>query len=540
MLRRVMVVLLFSMFLVPSAYAEEQPPNVILISFDGYQRNHLWEQLDAGEMPNLKRLMEEGVYLELNQIDTKTQTKTAHAQMLSGYQNNVTGVYANLLVFHPLPTGYTFLERAETHFGSGNVATGFISGKTHNIAPVFADMEGVDYVSIVGEYLEDETGGIGEKFLRFIDDHHEDHFVAFFHTAEPDKLGHLYGENSPEYHEGGLRCDRHLGHILDKLEEHGIMDETLVYVCTDHGFLEDGFEHPNEPLIWLVSNDLRLEANVDETRLFIPDIPATIYRALGITVTEPPLRGYPLQSPLPPEAEQRMAIWEDNEPPELRLDILSESTEYLESGKPLELRWTVSDNLGLTKTYLVAERHGVNYFNGSVGDVLYESEHIAGLEAELSYSLDLPFDEGMYNLTVYAFDERENLTSRTITVGTDTLPPVIESTSFYENQIIYKDYNLWFIVADNAGLSQADVRLNGETVESYSFNDTKTELVTYLLDVSEVPNGVHSVTVLVNDVNGNVSEGTCVLTVDKPSFLFRLTVHILAFIDRIVSTLIGR
>ena len=74
------------MLLAPPAYAEEQPPNVILISFDGYQRNHLWEQLEAGEMPNLERLMEEGVYLELNQIDTKTQTKTAHAQMLSGYQ----------------------------------------------------------------------------------------------------------------------------------------------------------------------------------------------------------------------------------------------------------------------------------------------------------------------------------------------------------------------------------------------------------------------------------------------------------------------
>ncbi|MCK4702405.1 alkaline phosphatase family protein, partial [Candidatus Bathyarchaeota archaeon] len=337
----------------------------------------------------------------------------------------------------------------------------------------------------------------GEKFLRFIDDHHEDHFVAFFHTAEPDKLGHLYGENSLEYHEGGLRCDRYLGLILDKLEEHDIMNETLVYVCTDHGFLEDGFEHPNEPLIWLVSNDLRLEENVDETRLFIPDIAATIYRSLGIDVTEPPLRGYPLQSPLPSEAEQRMAVWEDKESPELGLEILSESMEYLELGMPLELRWTVSDNMGLTKTYLAAERHGVDYFNGSVGDVLYESEHIPGSEAEFIYALDLPFNESMYDVTVYAFDVRENLTSRTIILGTDTLPPVIESTSFYENQIIYKDYNLWFIVADNAGLSQADVRLNGETVESYSFNDTKTELVTYLLDVSEVPNGVHSVTVLV-------------------------------------------
>jgi len=538
MLRHVLVILLFFLLLAPSAHAEEQPPNVILVSFDGYQRNHLWEQLEAGEMPNLERLMEEGVYLELNQIDYMTQTKTAHAQMLSGYQANVTGVYANGFVFHPLPTGYTILERSEGYFGSENVATGFISGKTTNIAPVFADMEGVDYVSIVDEYLEDETGGTGEKFLRFID-HHEDHFVAFFHTKEPDKLGHIYGENSPEYHEGGLRCDRYLGLILDKLEEYGIMDETLVYVTTDHGFLENGFEHPHEPLTWLVSNDLRLEANVNETRLFIPDIAATIYRSLGIEVTEPPLRGYPLQSPLPPEAELRMAIWEDTEPPEIWLDHLGEDTECLEPGMHLELRWTVSDNLGLTKTYLVAERHGVDYFNGSVGEVLYESEQIYGSEAEFCYSLDLPFEEGMYNITVYAFDERENLATETITVGTDTLPPVIASTSFYENLTLYNDYDLRFIAADNVGLSRAEVLLDGETVESRSFNDTKNELVTYLLDVSEVPNGVHTVTVSVNDVNGNVSEETYTLTVDKPGFLYRLTVRILVFFDNMFSTLIG-
>jgi len=531
-LRCIVVILLFFMILAPPAYAEEDLPNLILISFDGYQRNHLWEQLDAGEMPNLKGFMEEGVYLELNQIDYMTQTKTAHAQMLSGYQANVTGVYANLFVFHPLPIGYTLLERAESHFGSENVATGFISGKTHNIAPVFAEMEGVDYVSIVDEYLEDETGGTGEKFLKFIDDHHQDHFVAFFHTTEPDKLGHLYGENSPEYHGGGLRCDRYLGLILDKLTEYGIMDETLVYVCTDHGFLEGGFEHPHEPLIWLVSNDLRLEANVNETRLFIPDIAATIYRSLGITVTEPRLRGYPLQGPLPSEAEQRMAVWEDSMPPELSL-------KKLESVTPDELRWTVSDNHGLTKTYVVAERHGMEYVNGSVGEVLYESGHISALEAELSCSIDLPLNEEMYNITVYAFDERENLSTETITIGTDRLPPRIEASSVSDGQTIYDDLNLCFILVDNVGLSYGEVLFDGETVESSRFLDTQKDHLSHLLPVSEVTNGVHTVSVCVEDVNGNSLEETYTLKVDKPGFLYRLTVQILVFLDNIFSTLTG-
>jgi len=63
--------------------------------------------------------------------------------------------------------------------------------------------------------------------------------------------------------------------------------------------------------------------------------------------------------------------------------------------------------------------------------------------------------------------------------------------------------------------------------------------VTYLLDVSEIPNGVHSVTVLVNDVNENVSEETYSLTVSKPGFLLLIIARILAFIDRIISALMG-
>lgn len=91
---------------------------------------------------------------------------------------------------------------------------------------------------------------------------------------------------------------------------------------------------------------------MNETHLFIPDIAATLYRALGIEVTEPPLKGYPLKEPLSPETEKRMPVWEDHEPPELRLEPPPPES-------PSELVWTVSYNLGLTKTYVVAEKHGV-------------------------------------------------------------------------------------------------------------------------------------------------------------------------------------
>ena len=60
-----------------------------------------------------------------------------------------------------------------------------------------------------------------------------------------------------------------------------------------------------------------------------------------------------------------------------------------------------------------------------------------------------------------------------------------------------------------------------------------------MLDVSEIPNGVHTVTVSVCDVNGNAVEQSYTLTVDRPGFLYRLTVRILVFFDNLFSTLSG-
>ena len=113
------------------------------------------------------------------------------------------------------------------------------------------------------------------------------------------------------------------------------------------------------------------------------------------------------------------------------------------------------------------------------------------------------------------------------------------SKASFDNVVFYNDYVLWIVFVDNVGLSRAEVTLDGELVESRRFNDTKTDYLDHLLDVSEIPNGAHTVTISVNDVNGNTAEETYTLTVDKPGFLYRLTVHILVFFDNIFSMLAG-
>ncbi|HHV62874.1 MAG TPA: sulfatase-like hydrolase/transferase [Firmicutes bacterium] len=111
--------------------ASEPIKNAILISWDGVQRDHLRELLDAGQLPNLKALIAEGTIVEID-VTHKTDTKAGHAQMLTGYGPEVTGVHSNS-VYQPIPKGYTIFERLEDAFGKDNIATIMITGKGGNL-----------------------------------------------------------------------------------------------------------------------------------------------------------------------------------------------------------------------------------------------------------------------------------------------------------------------------------------------------------------------------------------------------------------------
>jgi hypothetical protein len=285
--------------------ADEQK-NVILICWDGYQRNHLLEDLSNGYLHNLEELMDMGVFLNLTVIDHYSQTKPGHAQMMTGYRGDIHGVFANKVNFTSVPSGFTFIERMEEHFGDDKITTGFIAGKHDHIYPVFKNLENVDFISIE----EVDPAINGPKIVEFIDENAESRFFAFFHFSKPDKSGHKYNENSVEYSLGGQESDYWLGKIIDKLMEKRILNNTLIYVTTDHGFMEGMKGHKNDPDIWLISNDIRLQVNEFHNDLDMIDIAPTIMYSLGINYTsyDPPLPGYPLQEKHPNSSPAHSAI----------------------------------------------------------------------------------------------------------------------------------------------------------------------------------------------------------------------------------------
>lgn len=115
----------------PVSTASEPIRNTILISWDGVQRAHLRELLEAGQLPNLSKLIEEGTIVEID-VTHQTDTKAGHSQMLTGYGPEVTGVHNNS-VYRPITKGYTIFERLEEELGKDNIATIMITGKSHNL-----------------------------------------------------------------------------------------------------------------------------------------------------------------------------------------------------------------------------------------------------------------------------------------------------------------------------------------------------------------------------------------------------------------------
>lgn len=310
--------------------APEHPRNIILIGWDGAQRNHLKECLDRDELPNLKKLSCQGNLVAIDVLRT-TDTKSGWTQILTGYEPEITGVYSNSR-YQPIPKGYTVFERLEQFFGSDNIATVAVIGKKGHVdceGPVhrlltnrelkllnpkkkipdgtIVTENGKKYLDAPGKpyfYTKDgmdlfinglETNtNVGSKALELLDEYSEKPFFFFVHFAEVDHQGHKFGENSKEYNDALISCDNWTGEIMQKLRDLKLYDQTLIYVTADHGFDEGMRNHSDAPYVFLATNDHQIIRR--GTRA---DITPTILDRFGVDLGKinPPLQGHPLSKP---------------------------------------------------------------------------------------------------------------------------------------------------------------------------------------------------------------------------------------------------
>jgi hypothetical protein len=320
--------------------------NIILIGWDGAQRDHLNQCLEQKQLPVLKRLITEGSYVEIEIYGT-TDTKAGWSQILTGYDPAITGIYSNSS-FSSIPAGYSIFERLKDFFGPTFFTAAIICKKGH-MDTVAARNEIIDralyeqidsikrlkpsdrsdeqkkrikafnkkyrnagitikndtvYAGFPGDPYHYSRKGCDEfynglirnrKAVRYVTKmlrkHKNQPFFFFVHFAEIDVCGHLFGENSRQYNSAIKSCDRCTGKIIRVLKRNGLYDHTFVYVTADHGFDEGKKNHTNAPHVFLISNDKHLKKN--GTRA---DITPTILDRFGIDIRKisPPLSGHSL------------------------------------------------------------------------------------------------------------------------------------------------------------------------------------------------------------------------------------------------------
>ncbi|OGE43787.1 hypothetical protein A3B45_01680 [Candidatus Daviesbacteria bacterium RIFCSPLOWO2_01_FULL_39_12] len=334
-LSAVIVLAVLGLYLILASQKDQGPSrqvkNVVLIGWDGTQRDDLKTLFDQGRLPNLKNLISEGKLVDIDIKSGRTETKPGWAEILTGYKSQTLGVINNAN-YQPIPKGLTIFERLKEAFGKNNMATVFIAGKLNNLAArgphkictncltrdpqtfkktlwwdekteaptkiagqtkVFEQRSGEPYYytkDALDVYLIglNEAENVGQKALEVLDQYQDRPYLMFIHFEEPDEIGHLYGENSSEYAQSIIVNDQWLGRIVDKLKTLKSYDKTIIYVTTDHGFDKNQKTHSNAPDTWLVSNNPGLKIN--GTRL---DIAPTILATFGLNLNQisPPLDG---------------------------------------------------------------------------------------------------------------------------------------------------------------------------------------------------------------------------------------------------------
>jgi hypothetical protein len=344
---------LFFAFACFGCSASQGPQNIVLIGWDGAQRNHVKELIKTGELPNLAALGKEGRIVDIDVTNGRTDTKAGWTQILTGYRWETTGVFSNL-IYQPVPEGYSVFERLEKFFGPDNIDTVALIGKKGHVdndaprkteydtwlageqkqkkidrkAPGFGNLQGgkiveengKKYIEVPGkpwyvasQHMDLFENGLKEnevvvrRAIEELEKRKDHRFFFFIHFGEPDHLGHTYGENSQQYSDGLKSDDESTGKIIAKLKALGLYERTLVYVTADHGFDEGLKGHSYAPYVFLATNDPKV--NRDGDRM---DVTPTILKRFGLDLSkiEPELEGTPLDEP----AERKIAPAENPYP----------------------------------------------------------------------------------------------------------------------------------------------------------------------------------------------------------------------------------
>lgn len=253
--------------LIITGFDETNAQKVLVNIWDGTEWTKICKLYDAGKVPNVESI---GQLFRLNCITEcfspcdcddccmKTVTKPQHATMLTGLLADKHGVFSNGC-YQRIPNGLTVYERIE--FSDGKIKTAHISSKPKNFGkPTFGNIiEDVDH--FVARDMSPKVAA--DIAIQLIHAWRKRDFFIVCHFKKPDTTGHKHGVDSEGYEEAILQCDRQLGRILALLAYDDLIDDTQIYILSDHGFgTPKPRGHKDAPNTFIISNDEDLTENI--------------------------------------------------------------------------------------------------------------------------------------------------------------------------------------------------------------------------------------------------------------------------------------
>lgn len=258
-----------------------QPPvrfDVVLVSVDGASRALLEEEwATLTYIPTVS-----GTVVPML-TDSVTDTKAAHARMLTGYPPEITSVI-DADEFGVIPAGLSVPENLRDVYDS-RIVLDYIVNKPSMLG--FEDGEAFQNVAAACDYAFDKdepTENIGAQMVKKLETTRSKALFAFLHFGGVDKAGHEHSERSDEQRQALHDVDEQFGRIRDALDAQGRLEKTTFYVTTDHGFTPGENTHFSDAHeTWLVTND----PAVGPTGGLVDQVAWTIRARYGLVMTDP-------------------------------------------------------------------------------------------------------------------------------------------------------------------------------------------------------------------------------------------------------------
>ncbi|XP_028295449.1 ectonucleotide pyrophosphatase/phosphodiesterase family member 5 [Gouania willdenowi] len=235
---------LWALFLpVDSLHAVNDPPQLLLVSFDGFR----WDYVDRVPTPNFHSIMDEGVYVEKVENVYITKTFSNHYSLVTGLYSESHGIVGNEMYDPAL--NQSFSMETDSMYNSrwweeavplwvtiqkagGRSGAAMWPGsdvKIHGMYPsqYLPYNASLPFESRV-EHIIEWFSAPKQEAVNF----------GVLYWEEPDESGHILGPQSPLMDGVIAGIDEKLGFLISELKKAGLYEKVNLIVTSDHGMAQ--------------------------------------------------------------------------------------------------------------------------------------------------------------------------------------------------------------------------------------------------------------------------------------------------------------